>query len=383
MLKTNVGKNSSERNFGLDIVRAVAIMLVVFGHGSFLLTNTCLDNFPYIKMIDGVDLFFVLSGFLIGGILLKEINSESRFGFKELTQFWKRRWFRTLPNYYLILLVNYLLVHSAIIHEDIHQFSWKFLFFLQNFSSPFIGFFWESWSLSVEEWFYLSSPLLLVVFLNFLSPKKSFLLVTILMMVFPVIYRVTILNPSISNYWYDQTFRKVVISRLDSIAYGLFAAWFFYYFNDYWKKFKIICLILGIGLIIFIVNHESPNATIYKQLVFFTITPFSAMLLLPFAQSISSAKGLIPRSIAHISKISYSMYLINLSVVAEVIRDNFAPTGQIDGILKYLLYWIIVIAGSTVLFTYFEKPVMNLRDRKIKFSLMKLPSQLKGSRKEK
>jgi peptidoglycan/LPS O-acetylase OafA/YrhL len=365
--KKSTNHIKTDRNFGLDIVRAVAILLVVFGHGSYLLTNTFLDNFPYVKMIDGVDMFFVLSGFLIGGILLKEINAETRFGVRELTRFWKRRWFRTLPNYYLVLLLNYLVVHFAIIHEDITQFNWKFLLFCQNFSTPFYGFFWESWSLSIEEWFYLTSPLLLVLFLRFFSAKSSFLLVTILMIITPFAYRIISLNPSIDNFWYDQTFRKVVVMRLDSIAYGLLAAWVFYYYVQYWKKFRIICFIAGVGLIVFIVNHHAPNTSFYKQVLMFAITPVSAMLLLPFAQSIQSARGMIARAISHISKISYSMYLINLALVAEVIRDNFPPTSEMDGIFKYLLFWTIVLLGSTLLYTYFEKPMMNLRDRRIAF----------------
>jgi len=365
--KQSVNSSKSDRNFGLDIVRAVAILLVVFGHGSYLLTNTFLDNFPYVKMIDGVDIFFVLSGFLIGGILLKEINKETRFGIRELTHFWKRRWFRTLPNYYLVLLLNYLVVHFSIIHEDISQYNWKFLVFCQNFASPFFGFFWESWSLSIEEWFYLSSPLFLVLFLRFFSPKKSFLLVTILMMFAPLAYRIICLNPSMDNFWYDQTFRKVVVMRLDSISYGLLASWAFYYYSMYWQKFKYFSLIAGIGLIIFIVNYTAPNTSFYKQALMFTITPVSAMFLLPFAQSLQSGRGWVARAVSHISKISYSMYLINLALVAEVIRDNFPPVSELDGIFKYILFWIFVLLGSTLLYTYFEKPVMNLRDRKIDY----------------
>lgn len=353
----------TNRIFGLDILRAIAILLVVFGHGGFLLNDTRLNGFPYIKMIDGVDLFFVLSGFLIGRILLIEINSENKFGMKALTHFWKRRWFRTLPNYYLILFVNFFIVYYSIIKEDIHQFNWKFLFFLQNFSTPFSGFFWESWSLTIEEWFYISSPILLILFLKFLSPKKSFLAVTVSMILFPFIYRIWILDFYIDDFLYDITFRKLVLTRLDSIAFGLFASWVFYYFQNYWERFKVISFIIGICLIVLIVNDETQNNTFYKQVVFYTITPISAMLLLPFAQSIKTGKGKLAQAITHISKISYSMYLLNLAIVAEVIRDNFAPKNEIDSIVKYLLYWIIVIVGSTILYKYFEKPIMNLRDK--------------------
>lgn len=356
---------NSNRIFGLDIFRALAIFLVVCGHGGFLLNNTFLDNFPFIRMIDGVDLFFVLSGFLIGGILLKETNQNKKFGLKELSTFWKRRWFRTLPNYFLILLLNFIFVKYAIIHEDITQFNWKFFVFSQNLASPFYGFFWESWSISIEEWFYLSSPILLLGFLKIFNQKNAFLLVIIIMMIFPILYRYSILDPNMDDFWFDVTFRKVILARLDSISYGLLAAWTFFYFPSFWTKSRFYFLLIGIGLIVFIVNYPASSGSFYKQMIYFTITPISAMLLLPFAESIKSGRGLVAKGITHISKISYSMYLINLALVAKVFADNFSPKNQLDGILKYGLYWIIVIIASTILYQFFEKPIMNLRDKKI------------------
>ncbi|PWA06101.1 hypothetical protein DB895_04145 [Flavobacterium psychrotolerans] len=354
----------TDRIFGLDIFRAIAIILVVKEHGSFLLKNTVLDSLPSIKMIDGVDLFFVLSGYLIGSILLKEINSGEKFGIRELIRFWRRRWLRTLPNYYLILFANYLIIYFGIIQEDIQQFNWKFFFFLQNFSSPFHGFFWESWSLTIEEWFYISVPIFLILFLKFLTPKKSFILVTVLMIVFPFLYRIGIMNYSINDFYlYDITFRKIVMTRLDSIAYGLLASWVYYYFNNYWVKFKTSSFIIGIGLIVFVLNYEAEYNTLYKQVIYFALGPISAMFLLPFAESIKMHKGVFVGIITHVSKISYSMYLLNLALIAEVVRDNFAPTNEIDGIVKYLLFWFFVLVGSSVLYKYYEKPILNFRDR--------------------
>ena len=90
------------RVFGLDFLRAIAISLVLISHISLLLFPTS-DNF-FLKIIRifgavGVDLFFVLSGFLIGGILLKHIDLN-KTNFKDLLIFWKWRWFRTVvsPN---------------------------------------------------------------------------------------------------------------------------------------------------------------------------------------------------------------------------------------------------------------------------------------------
>jgi peptidoglycan/LPS O-acetylase OafA/YrhL len=351
------------RVFGLDIFRAVAILLVVLAHGKFLLDDTRLEGFPYIKRIDGVDLFFVLSGFLIGSILLKDIHATEKFGLSALTRFWKRRWWRTLPNYYLILLVNYIIVYFGLIREDITQFNWKFLFFLQNFSTPFRGFFWESWSLSVEEWFYISTPIFLCLCLKFLRAKHSFLLTIVVMIILPFLYRIWLLNPTISETGYDLTFRKIVLTRLDSIAYGLLAAWMYYYYRTYWERFKVVSFFIGIGLLIFILNYDSPHTSFYKQAVYLTITPVFAMLLLPLAHSIKTVHGLLPKAITHISQISYAMYLINLALVAEVIRDNFPPTSEMDGFIKYALYWLLVIAGSTALYSFFERPMMNFRDK--------------------
>ncbi len=118
----HIASLNHDRIFGFDILRACAIIFVVAVHGRFLVEGTFLYDFPYLIFADGVDLFFVLSGFLIGTILLKEISTSKSFTFSQLTNFWKRRWFRTLPNYYLILLVNVIIVKYNIINEDINQF---------------------------------------------------------------------------------------------------------------------------------------------------------------------------------------------------------------------------------------------------------------------
>ncbi|MBK9045677.1 MAG: acyltransferase [Bacteroidetes bacterium] len=171
----------SKRVFGLDVMRALAIIFVVTGHSMML--EKAETGFPWIRLIDGVELFFVLSGFLIGGMLIKIFENTTDYNFQTIKNFWIRRWFRTLPAYYLVLLLNVIFVYTGIIKEDFSQFNWKFLFFLQNFSQPFVGFFWESWSLSIEEWFYIFFPVILgIVFLimkQFQISKKYLFLTAI------------------------------------------------------------------------------------------------------------------------------------------------------------------------------------------------------------
>ena len=122
--------NYENRVFGLDLMRALAIIFVVIGHGGWILdkANT---HFPWIRFIDGVELFFVLSGFLIGGILIKIFQNAKSIKLETIWSFWIRRWFRTLPNYYLVLVLNIVVVYFGIIKEDFTQFNWKFFLFLQ------------------------------------------------------------------------------------------------------------------------------------------------------------------------------------------------------------------------------------------------------------
>tara|TARA_Y100000385_G_scaffold283923_1_gene340998 strand:+ start:125 stop:1219 length:1095 start_codon:yes stop_codon:yes gene_type:complete len=358
-------KTESNRIFGLDIFRAFAIILVVIGHGGFILKSTFLEGFPYFRMIDGVDMFFVLSGFLIGGILLKELNKPEKYNSSDLIKFWKRRWFRTLPNYYLILLLNYLLVKYDIINGNIDNFSLHFITFTHNFTKPFYGFFWESWSLSIEEWFYIFTPILIFILHKFLTNKSAFLVSIVIMVSLPLMYRYRIYTQEIDYFWWDVTFRKTVICRLDSIGYGLFCAWIHYYYSKFWRKIKIPASILGLALIIFITNDESSPNTLFKQTIYFSIIPFTSMLFLPIAESYKNGTGIISICIQHISKISYSMYLINLALVAQIIDKNFTPNGGADSIIKYLLYWFTVILFSTLLYKYFEKPMTDLRDKNL------------------
>lgn len=363
-------QTDKRRVFGLDILRALAILFVLFAHGKLYLTNTFLKGFPYIIFIDGVTLFFVLSGFLIGNILLKEINKNEKFRIKDLFKFWKRRWFRTLPNYYLILFVNIILIKLNLVNLTMEHFSRHFFIFTHNFSSPFAPFFLESWSLSVEEWFYIFAPTLIFISLMFLNKKTAFLSATLLMMIVPLLYRMAIYDPSATLEIWDVAFRKVVLTRLDSISYGLLAAWIFYYYKHLWNKVIYFSLIVGIILIGYMNIYPTPFKFFYMQTFYFSLASFSLMLFIPFFESIKSAKGKIPYFIEYISKISYSMYLVNLSIISFLILHNFYPKNTFDAIFKYFLFWILVFITASILYKYFEKPMMQLRDKK--FNLKKI-----------
>ena len=92
----------------------------------------------------GVEIFFVLSGFLVGGILFEQVMSGASWH-SLLPTFWVRRWIRTLPSYYLFLGLNILIYQRSGLPPLAPYFA-----FLQNFVHPIPSFFSDSWSLAIE-----------------------------------------------------------------------------------------------------------------------------------------------------------------------------------------------------------------------------------------
>jgi peptidoglycan/LPS O-acetylase OafA/YrhL len=355
------------RVYGLDIMRALAIIFVVLEHG--LMLDKANTTFPWIKLINGVELFFVLSGFLIGGMLIRIFEKSDSFGIKTIGRFWVRRWFRTLPNYYLVLLINIVIVYFGVIHEDFSQFNWKFFFFLQNFSGPFHAFFWESWSLSVEEWFYLLFPLILAIIFflgKVLKAQKKYLFLCsiLVLLLVPLLLRIVIASRlNVNAFTLGTHIQKVVIFRLDSIALGIFGAYLQHWQFHFWRRHKNLFFFTGIlvsYIILFI--HWQPNLYFTKVFLVF-IQSFCCFLMLPKFDSIRKGPKIFVRFFTHISLISYSMYLLNLAVISEVLVVNFPPRGPHTAWALYIVYWFLVLVLSTLLFKYYEKPVMDLRDR--------------------
>lgn len=141
----------TNRNIGLDLIRSMAIIMVLISHsrGIFHSDTSILGEGMWRLSICGfygVELFFVLSGFLIGRILIKMLASEEITDYKGiwlfLRKFWVRRWFRTIPLYLLMLVVNCLLFCFISGVENLKSIPlWRYFFFLQNYNPVSLGFF--------------------------------------------------------------------------------------------------------------------------------------------------------------------------------------------------------------------------------------------------
>jgi len=361
----------NNRVIGLDIVRAVAILLVVYGHGAYLLPPE-LIKYYYIPLpfIDGVSIFFVLSGFLIGGILLNIIQNGN-FTSRDLLNFWLRRWFRTLPNYFLVL--SGLLIYQMLFYHNLGEVNFKYILFLQNFISPNPPMFPEAWSLCVEEWFYLLFPIACFIFYKLLKNKsKSVLLSALLFILPPLIFRVLYYYNGITFYNLDSNIRKVVVFRLDSLMYGIIGAYFFRFQKSSWMKYKNVCLVFSLVMILCVtIYHRMDPSLAFLAVYQYNLESLATLLSLPYLSELKSIKlKFITFVITFISIISYSMYLLNYSVVqCRLIPLSLSIVG-LKGItsnylmvLTYFMYWVYILFGSFILYKYFEKPMMDLRSR--------------------
>jgi peptidoglycan/LPS O-acetylase OafA/YrhL len=159
-----------DRLYGLDILRFLAILFVMIEHGNNLLPQKYFSTLN-LFVFDGVSLFFVLSGFLIGEILIKEFENNN-ISFKVIIKFWKRRWFRTLPNYFSVLIILILLQFLFANNFPVRSIS-KYFIFSQNLYYPQSSFFPESWCLSVEEWFYLLTTVIILFAVYIFNLQKK------------------------------------------------------------------------------------------------------------------------------------------------------------------------------------------------------------------
>jgi peptidoglycan/LPS O-acetylase OafA/YrhL len=358
------------RVFGLDLLRTCAIFWVLFEHGNNFLPRKVQGRFVPLTF-DGVSIFFVLSGYLIGTILIKTFSRQPLTP-AGLLDFWLKRWFRTLPAYYLVL--GFLTVmHGFVYHTFRPSDALPYLSFVQNFNRPMSSFFGESWSLAVEEWFYLLTPTLiagLIIFLN-ISVKKSVALSTAI-----VIFTITAIrfylyeaNPPVSFREWDEGFRKLVITRLDATAYGVIASWVCYYYNAYWKLFRLPLFMIGCTGLLLTQLYYARYLLMYmgfSSVFFISATPIFTACILPYLSEWKTARGWLANLVVYTSIISYSLYLVNTTVIFELrerIRIEYVGYLTNPWVVQYALYWPLCFLLAIVLYKYYEHPMTQLRDR--------------------
>ncbi len=356
------------RTASLDAFRVIAITCVMFAHGSLL----GIDHFPWLRYatiifgVIGVELFFVLSGFLIGRQLLNVGE-----GTQSIPNFWARRWFRTLPNYYLFLALNWAL-YVYVLKRPAGEVS--LLVFSHNLVTPFnTAFFAESWSLAVEEWFYLLAPLLVFWLTVVFSKSRKFavlgaMIAIIITCTFARLGAAQLINASI-----DSALRKIVLLRLDALAFGVLLAWLQRYrartlatlARGRWRALGAVLMLAAAAYLAMLTDalafFAAPmDRDRWLAPLLFTLLPISATLLLASAQAAPlQARAWVTLQ----SKWAYSTYLLHFPLLLLILHFWTGPKSAASVVLAFGGWYVATLIGAAMIYRWFEKPLMDLRMR--------------------
>lgn len=365
----------TKRIFGLDLLRVVSIALVLTSHTSLIYPPS---SGWLAKMIDmcgffGVELFFVMSGFLIGGIIFKQFLREDYSIHTTLT-FLYRRIMRILPNYYLIVMVN-ILIWLALGYPIAE--TWKYFLFFQNFASPLLPFFPESWSLPIKEFGYVIALFLIYgcwrIFRT-ASKKNIFLSVIIVMITFffctKLWYNANTQNTNMSQW--DISLRSVVIYRIDTVLLGVLFGYIASEHAQFWKKQKYKFAIAGLivlSVLLFCLGYlrlKIADFPLFWNVLCLPMNGLGLVCLLPLFSDWKSAPKIWTQPVEFVSEISYAIYLLHYSIVLFLMEHLIGTSGFVmwQFHLFTLAYLVLTITLSYLMYMYYERPTMKLRDIK-------------------
>lgn len=353
------GLRVGERVFGLDVMRAMAGVMVMVSHTSHLVAGHW-PHFPVVPSIDWVGVFFVLSGFLIGGLLLDASEKPGPASLRFL-DFMQRRWLRTLPNYYLFLLLNILLVYLGTAPGMLSHRTVAYAVFMQNFHLPLDLFFWESWSLAVEEWFYLLFPLIVfgAVALFGLRGNMAFLLACGLFIALPVVARFSVAHHVLDGPTWSLWIQKLVITRLDAPGYGMLAAWLARGWPSAWKRACWPATVLGLFLLLTYCTRGYDAAPRFSTFGLESLEPFSVALLLPLLSGWRTG-GVLQRPMHGLSLITYAIYMVHLPIL-YLFGDRVPDPVAWKCALHYALLLSATVGIAILVYRLWERPFMQLR----------------------
>lgn len=346
----------------LDVCRAMAIMLVLLSHGRHFLVAV----FPQAQLLKfggflGVEIFFVLSGFLIGRILISQ-SAKSHSALSWIPRFWMRRWLRTYPNYVLFFFINLGLLSTIRVVPEPEI--WHYLTFTQSLLQPHPAFFQEAWSLAIEEIFYFVTPLLMLLAWPFVrGARRALVSVMILLLLYSLVMRCFFVwsDPSLTL----NEVRSTALLRLDAIMVGVFAAWCFMRQGLWWHT---LCRFspYGVALLIpTIIITAQPDAVVDNnqalKVGLFFMANLGAMGLIIVGYNWSPCSW-FNKMASHLARWSYSAYLANLPLLFTIF--HFFPTATQGwiGVVAWFGFMVFTWAVAALVYYSFERNILRIRD---------------------
>jgi peptidoglycan/LPS O-acetylase OafA/YrhL len=337
--------NENKRNSSIDFYRALAIISVVLFHFNKELP------LGYI----GVDLFFVISGLLIGGILFKSFYSLKGISFG---QFFISRGFKIWPSFYFFLIAGSLLArffYSEKHPDQIIPFNdlGRYLFFYQNYTgAPFHWSFDHVWSLCVEEHFYILFPISLILLRKLKTPYSYSLLIISCLIMLGFFSKILM-----QYYSHGQDTYSATNNRLDAFGWGILLSWILLKSPETLanKKSNIFLTIFGLlGFVATIIIFVNTQSIFFSKVIFHSLLPLFFTLILAGCYYVNFSRFIVLRFIAYYS---YNWYLWH-PVLVIYITDMFG-VGLIS-LFFYLVVSFAIAVASTILI---EEPFLELRKK--------------------
>jgi peptidoglycan/LPS O-acetylase OafA/YrhL len=337
----------------LDVLRSLAILLVFSEHMGAQFNAPGWFGKLFTFGWTGVDLFFVLSGLLIGGQLWKELQ---RTGHIQIGRFILRRGLRIWPLYYSF--VGLILVQVLFAGRR-GAGLWADALFVSNYFPNQIG---GGWSLSTEEQFYVLAPLSLSILALKIVPRHLWLL-PISGLLIPIITRATILaSAHLTAADLGPRLNAPFHTHMDGLAAGMLLAWFAAFLPDLvrsrWFRWSAACAAFVTAAGLYISNHVlfsfTALALIYGAVTFCCMSMATTSRILNW------------HGFYLISRLSYGVYLNHLGVLSRV-QAVLGPFRQQHGqgafLLCYLLSLLASLAVAAITFQLIEWPFLQIRSR--------------------
>jgi len=370
---TSTSTAASQKLPGLDLLRVFAILSVLIFHGGLL--EFMPDGGGYIIRCGwmGVDIFFGLSGYLIGKQLLlpwrKGVAPDYR-------RFFSRRLFRTLPAYLVVLILYFCF---PVIHPgQTLQPLWQYLTFCIN---VFIDHaqpraFLHAWSLCVEEQFYLLCPLVIALLARRPSLKKTMITLGIFLLLGLCARVYTCLRFVVEPPFHLQgrfdvaSYLKFVYyptwNRVDELLVGVAVAAMQLFRPRWWQwacaapNLVLAAGVGGMSLVAYLCNDQ--ESLLFGTFGFPMLAVSIGLLVISGTQATSLLAKLAFPGSAALAASSYSLYLIHLIAFRLVLNPAMGLNG-LSGWPKFGVAFLLSLVLGAVLYLCVERPFLTLRDK--------------------
>jgi peptidoglycan/LPS O-acetylase OafA/YrhL len=341
-----------KREIELDFIRGIAILLVLSFHYR---SRNRLFSSPFVDRLQssgwvGVDIFFVLSGFLVGGLMLKEWKATGTVdGFR----FLKRRAFKIWPAYYFFLMT------AAAFHvRPLRSFFWQNLINVQNYIPSSLS---HTWSLAVEEHFYLSLAAVVALF-AFMRWRPIVLLAGCVVTAFGVeACRAALIFSHRPFYFYTHT-------RIDALIMGVMLAILYHFYPEQFRMLarqRILLSLFVASAMVVLYNETDPTRQPHEMTSPFliTIVDYASAALLLLLYRPARRHWMPYRVVARIGVCSYGIYLWHVSVARPVDFVVGHLPASLAAVVSTFLPYVLAIALGVAATKLIDLPFLRLRER--------------------